>query len=143
MNLLDQTQTALVTAQPTPPAAGTDFQWDSPEHTRILIISIRLTLTTDTNTDSRRVTIESKQGSISFAQAPAPGDQTESAAVDYYFSPCVLGIDGTTDHSRQWAPVSPHFYLHPRDTLCSNISNLQSGDQVSDIRIRYYQKLPR
>lgn len=141
--LLNFDDVGLVTANVPDPGAGADFVWTSTENTRILVISIRLLLTTDGTAANRRLTVQARQGPIPIAEAPAPGDQTATLAWTYCFAPCVLGIDGGTNHSKQWAPISPNFYLEPGHSVASAVSNLVAADQLSDIQIRYYQKMPR
>ena len=141
--LLSFSEVGLVTASIDNPPAGSNFRWESPEDTRILVISIRLLLTTDANAADRRLSVAALHGPIIFAEAPAPGDQAANLPWTYCFAPCVLGIDGGTDHLKQWAPISPNLYLERNHALASELSNIQVGDQLSDIVIRYYQKMPR
>jgi len=143
MDLLDRNQVGLQTESPTDPASGTNWRWDIPLDTRIEVISITFLLTAAGAGGDRMVTVEAYHGSTSFAQAPAPGIHPDSAAYRYYFAPCILGIDKGTDFGRLWAPISPHFYLDNGQAIGTNISNLQATDQLSEIRLRYYQKLPR
>lgn len=143
LNMLDRSDVGLVTVGPTSPAPGANLHWISPADTRILIHSVFLTLATDATAANRRTTIQGLHGSIAFTQAPAPGDQIASTTIAYRFAPCILGIDGSTEHSLQWAPISEHLYLEQGHALGTLISNIQATDQISNIRIRFYQRLPR
>ncbi len=143
LNLLDRLEVGLVTEQPDNPPVGGNLRWLSPADTRILVHSVYLTFVSDANAANRRVTIQGFHGSIAFTQAPAPGDQVASATINYRFAPCILGIDGTAEHTTQWAPISEHLYLEQSHALATAISNIQATDQISAVTIRYYQKLPR
>jgi len=141
--LLDFGQIGLITRVIDSPAAGVDFRWDSPEDTRILVISISFLLTSDANIDNRRATVRAYQGPVQIAEAPAPGLQVASESLTYHFAPCVLGIDDSTDNPVMWAPISPNMVLDRDHSLASNIYAIQAGDQISNIVIRYYQSMPR
>ncbi len=143
LDLLDRNTAGLVThIEPNPPA-GNNLRWESPEDTRILIHSIFLHLETDANVANRRITIQGTHGSTPFSQAPAPGHQVASETINYRFAPCILGIDESDDLSYMWAPISEHLYLERAHSLETNIINIQATDQISEVAIRYYQRLPR
>jgi hypothetical protein len=143
LDLLDRRTVGLVTEQLDNPAPGANLQWESPEDTRILVHSIFFRLVADANAANRRVTIQASHGSVAFSQAPAAGHQVAAETIDYRFAPCILGIDESDDLGFMWAPISEHLYLDRSHSLETEIINLQVGDQISDIRIRYYQSLPR
>jgi len=141
--MLDRTEVALVTATPDDPLAGANLHFLIQEDTRVLIHSIIFLFTTDANVATRRVAIQGWVGSTPFVQAAAPGDQAANAIITYHYAPCVLGIDGTTAHDKQWATISEHLYLDRGHAIATDITNMQVGDQISAVHIRYYQKLPR
>lgn len=143
LDFMDRYYVGLVTRDLDDPAAGADLSWRSPEDTRLLLHSVFLTLTTDANVANRRVTVQGCHGSTAFTQAPAPGHQVASETIYYRFAPCILGIDESDDLSYMWAPISEHLYLEPDHYLQTNVINIQAGDQISDVTIRYYQRLPR
>ena len=143
LDLLDRNQVGLVTLQPDNPAAGNNLYWECPEDTRVLVHSVFFLLTTDANVANRRVCVQATHGSVGFSQAPAPGHQVASETIYYRFAPCILGIDESADLSYMWAPISEHLYLERGHALQSLIVNIQATDQISELLIRYYQKLPR
>jgi len=143
LDLLSRDTVGLVTRQLDNPPAGNNLYWPSPENTRILVHSVSLVLVTNANVANRRVTIQASHGSTPFSQAPAPGHQVASETIDYRFAPCILGIDESTDLSFMWAPISEHMYLEREHALETAIINIDPADQISEIKIRYYQSLPR
>lgn len=143
LDLLSRDQVGLLTDRPDDPPIGVNLNWISPQNTRILVHSVTLTVTTNANVANRRVTIQGAHGSVPFTQAPAPGHQVATETINYFFAPCILGIDESDDLSTMWAPISEHLYLEPGHSLETAIINLDGGDQLSDIKIRYYQALPR
>ena len=143
LTLFGRDNIGLVTAVLDNPAAGSNLHWESPEFTRILVHSISFQLVADANVFSRRVTIQGTHGSAAFSQAPAPGHQVANETINYRFAPCILGIDESDDLSFMWAPISEHLYLEHEHALETAIINIQTGDQLQNINIRYYQSLPR
>ena len=142
-SIFDRNNIGLITRTLDNPSAGANLYWKSPENTRILVIAINFTLATSAAVATRRATVQALQGSTPFAEAPAPGDQIASLTWTYHFAPCILGIDGGTDHSTQWASLSPNLFLDPDHALATAISNIDATDQLSAITIRYYQTMPR
>jgi len=139
----DRNEIGLVTAQPDNPAPGADLQWPSPEMTRILIHSIYFTLVTDANAANRRACVEAYHGGTPFCMAPSPGHQVASETIAYRFAPCILGIDESDDLAYMWAPMSGNLILEHVHALYITVLNIQATDQISAVKIRFYQKLPR
>lgn len=140
---LDPATTGLQTLLLDNPAAGANLYWTSPEFTRILVHSIYFKLVTDANVANRRACIEAFHGSTPFCCSPSPGHQVASETIEYRFAPCILGIDMSADLGYMWAPVSANLYLDPYHALGVTVINIQATDQLSNVRIRYYQKIPR
>lgn len=142
MSTLDRRLVGLVTVQPNNPAPGTNLFYTNPEDSRIQILSVYLRLEADSNAANRHVTIEGLQGNFPFSSSPAPANQIADADINYRFGTCMLGIDQTTNLTTQWGVLSSNIYLEPEDKLHTDIINIQIGDQLSAITIRYRKSQP-
>lgn len=143
LDLFDRQVIGLQTVHPDTPAAGSALTWNSPEFTRVMFQSLTFKVATDANVADRHIVIDAYHGSTLFSQCPAPGHQVASETIYYRFAPCILGIDESDDLSYMWAPLTEHLFLDPQHMLRINILNIQVGDQISEIALRFYQKLPR
>jgi hypothetical protein len=124
------------------PAAATNLEWANPEDTPIRLLYFQCTLVTDANVDDRMLQLVGFTAEDRISTSIAPGTQPPGKTRTYYFSPCILGIDGGDDLDAMWSPLAHELYLLPDDTLQTRISHIKAGDQLSDIHIRYRQELP-
>lgn len=142
-HLLDRDETGLVMATIPDPAVGADFAWVVPEYTNILPISLTFKLVTAAAATQRHVHVAGRLGGTYFCIAAAPGHQDASSTCRYDFALCVLGIDEQTVHNFQTATLPQAMILKTAEELVSNVQGLDAADQISEIELRYLQKLPR
>lgn len=142
MSRFDRRLVGYITREITDPDAGANIYYEITEDTRVALVSFQCVVTSDANTDIRRLVLDGQDGHHTFAVTPAPGTQIESEAITYNFAPCVLGIDDSDDLSQMWAPLCSDFYLDPGMHFEARVLNIQTGDQISGALIRLAQHMP-
>jgi len=135
-------QHGLITASIDEPAAGNNLTWTNPENTPIRILFFTCRLVTDAVVDDRMLQLVGYTGGNQTSRTVAAATQPPGKTRDYYFSPCVLGIDGGDDHQAIWAPLAHDFLLIPGDHIETVVGSLKIGDQLSLAYVRYRQELP-
>lgn len=142
-HILDRAETGLIIIEVPDPAPGANMQWIDPEYTNVMPVSIEFTFTTAAGGSSRHVQVAGRRGGLMFCHSPAPNHQDASIVTNYGFALCVLGLDKQTDHQFQTAPLSGGLVLTSHEEFITDIFNIQSSDQITDIHLRYLQKMPR
>lgn len=142
-SILDRAATGLEVVHIPDPAQGADFAWVTPEFTNILPVSISLLITTSGAPANRLVMIAGRRGGTSFCHATAPGVVTALKSIEVHFSICVLGLDAQPDNDIMTGCLSGACVLNYDEEVISIVDDLDSGDQISDITMRYLQKMPR
>jgi len=142
-SILDRETTGLETIHIPDPAAGANLCWNIPEYTNILPISLSFVLSSDGTPSNRLVTVAGQRGGIAFCHAPAPAIMEANKIVDYHFAICVLGVDAYATNLYMTGCLSSACVLSYGEDLITMVDNLQAGDQISGVYLRYLQKMPR
>lgn len=119
----------------TNPSAGANFSLAVLPRAREQLIYISFKLITDANAANRLIQIGALINSIPFYTSNAGTAEIASRDYDYYFN---IGIGssftgGSTDDVN--APLNAQFFLEDDDTITITITDIQVGDQISDIRL--------
>jgi len=142
-SVLDRETTGLELVKIPDPPLGADLSWTTPEFTNILPVSLSLLVTTDATAANRLVIVAGRRGGTSFCHATAPGVVVASKAVTLHFSICVLGLDAQPDNDIMTGCLSGSCILNYNEELITIIDNIQGGDQISEVSLRYLQRMPR
>jgi hypothetical protein len=136
----------LVTITPSDPAAGVDFNWGVPGNSIVLIRSVRFFFLTDGTAANRLVQLACNDTANVFGIVNPGTLQTAAQNVEYNWA---IGITPTTatpgggTRIQVNAPLPEDLYLRGQggtsDLLQSFVRNIQAGDQISSIVIRYEQ----
>jgi len=142
MSILDTSVFSLKTFTQADPAVGTDFLFHCPENLRIKLIGLTFQLVTDANVANRNVEIYITDGTNICPTFTAAGLQVASETVIYYWAPGARIYDGTAAGLNMYQPLSDDLFLEPSEYLGSIVTNIQVGDQISDIvyRVQYWPR---
>jgi len=127
-SILDRETTGLETIHIPDPAAGANLCWN---------------ISSDGTPSNRLVTVAGQRGGIAFCHAPAPAIMEANKIVDYHFAICVLGVDAYATNLYMTGCLSSACVLSYGEDLITMVDNLQAGDQISGVYLRYLQKIPR
>jgi hypothetical protein len=136
---LDTTIFDLVVQDLADPAPGILAGLTSPTNARILVVAVRLVLVTSAGGANRTVHLHYTDGTLDLFVTPAPAVQTASSTREFNFAIGSGGpFVGATDDERV-TPLPSQLFLGPNFTLDIDVTNIQAGDQLSEI-VYTYQK---
>jgi hypothetical protein len=120
----------------TNPAPGANFSYTCPANTRMEIISVFLTLTTDATVASRLVLIHGHDGTSNIQVAEATLVQVNSSSCSYSASSAGGSLRTTATDSIYCLILPSPLILNPGEFLRSTVLAIQATDQISAITIR-------
>lgn len=129
----------LVTVIGVDPGAGNDFSYPVPANSRIEAIYIGFIFSTDANAANRYTIISGATPTLNQQMGASAIAQTAGLT---WGQGHVAGLPQEVDLSAQnitLTPMSPNLILEPGDALEANILNIQAGDAIASIIIRYKQ----
>ncbi len=140
MNLhhpLDTSVFRIAQENPANPGAGNNFSWTPPSNSRVLVLGVEFILTTDANAAGRIVTLEAREGANTFSHSLAVAGHIASLAVQHTFQPNVIGADRIGTYLHMLSVLPYPLILQVGDTLNTDILQIQVGDAITNIHIRY------
>lgn len=129
----------IITITPADPAAGANLSFLVPINAFIIPLSIDFLFTTSAVVATRIVSVSGYDGSDRFQVTKSQNSQAASAAWSYHFSVNIGGAIGLAGTSEQNGVISYPMLLRQGDSLITNIVNIDAGDQISNVVIRYLQ----
>ena len=130
---------ALYLQQIANPAAGANFLLNNNANIRIQFVCIKFTLTTDATVATRTVTIIIDDGTNTILQLSSATTLTASLSQTYTF---VAGYPIRDTTTTVIEPMPLNFEIMRYHRLRSAITNLQAGDQISNVFIYQKRSLP-
>lgn len=138
----DITSYDIITITPAAPGAGAQLLFPIATNTRIKLVSIYFRFTTDANAANRVVRVGINDGTNNIITGITPILQTLSSVRDYFFS-IRSGTDrellGGAGSNEEWCAINSEADLRFGDSIITSINNIQAGDLVENIQIRYKQ----
>jgi len=123
------------------PAAATDFTFTVPANTRMLIVSISFTLTTDANVANRTIRLIFSSPTVAILSVSSQTAQaaSESGQMSFYIG---AGESFSSFYSLdKHIPLPDHYWLNPGSSVSSNIRSFQAGDTITNIRIHHLTQI--
>lgn len=129
----------IVTLEPPDPAAGAGYTFGVPANSRVQIIGVSFTLTTDANAANRLPYCEGYDGALTFLGSSFNSPVVANSVVRAHFSIHGGGQQASGTYNFAMIALADHLYLRINDTLRINVVSIQAGDTITDIAIRYKQ----
>jgi len=123
------------------PAAANALLYPVPDNQVMQIVGIRLQLVTSAVVADRRVFVElvDDLGANPIQTSTACIVQAANLTYTYNFTCGVAPVDATADSLRVYAPLACGLQLFDADQLTISATNLAAGDQIQNVRLRYYE----
>lgn len=129
----------LITVKPSDPAAGTDFSFAAPVHSIILPVSLSFVLLTAAGGGTRTVLIATNDGTDNIFITNSTFLHSGGVSRQYVAQAGGNLKDSASGFSFQFLNMSIYQYLRFGDSLVSIVTGIESGDQISSIKIRFMQ----
>lgn len=129
----------VITLSPANPSAGADFSLDVNANTRWQVTFVGFRLITDANSGTRIIGVHGFDGTDIIYRAMSSATMSVSANSQFHFN---VGIGRSTtggSAADQIISLNAHLILNIGDSIRITVTNIQVGDQISDIRIRVHQ----
>lgn len=129
----------LATVAPANPGANTQLDWACPDNARVHILQLTYLFTTDANAANRNHIIEAVSGGVNQPVAASTVNHTASLAWRITYP---MGLPAEVDLTASTyllIPFPTGIILEPGDSIETNIQNMQAGDAITAIVIRYKQ----
>lgn len=139
LNALGPDPVAIITLAPADPAAGANLSLTVNANARWQLLFIGFLLTTDVNAATRLINMHGFDGTDIIYNAMPSATQTASLNIRYHFN---TGIGRSTtggSSANQIISINADFLLNLGDSIRTTITNIQVGDQISDVRVRVKQ----
>lgn len=127
------------TINPGNPAAGANFFENVPPNTRIEIISITATLTTDANVIDRLLLFHGFDATQAFCNSAPPFRQADSTTRTYFMGTATQNTDHASVFGFVFGSLSDKFILNSGDSTRITVQNIQATDALTNIIIRFKQ----
>lgn len=133
---LDNTVYDVLTIVQANPAPGANFTITVPDNERFQILGLRFALVNTSDAADRLIRINFNDGTTDHPIINVGRIQVATETISYNFAPGYTFQNSVTDFDS----IDQHFpndvILTPRNTIDSDIANLQAGDQLAVISIR-------
>lgn len=123
----------------TNPGAGANFSWAVPDNSRVEIISCNFQITADGNAANRQVQVKGDDGTYDFCYSVSPGVQTATELIYYNFAIDIEPRDLSGAYDLMNCKLASNMELSGGETFDSAIADIQVGDQIANVVIRYRQ----
>ena len=130
----------IITITPGNPSAGNNLVFAPNTQTRIQIISVLFTFTSDANAANRAVRLIITDGSDTFFIAPPDLVQVASQGEVYCFSVRGGSAYSSGDALTHSIPLPPNLWIRDTGSVESLITNIQVGDALTNPAIRFIQQ---
>lgn len=127
----------LAVTKPSNPSAGAALEWDIPANARLEILSVDFLYEADANAADRLLQVWTVTAGQGEQHAVAKGNQTANEDCTYHFSVGIAGEDDIGVHEIQSAALPTNMLVQAGDQIRIIAWNIQAGDQISAIVIRY------
>lgn len=135
MPIIPPAQGYLFTASAGAGTPGNEHSISVPARNRWRLHSIALSLTTDANAANRRVHIIIRRAPSDYLIYPTNTDQTAGLSWAYYFAPH-LGNLQTALGTVLTFGIGPPWVLAAGDTILTQTTNIQAGDQYTALIVK-------
>jgi len=136
MNNTDTNVFDIKTFSQANPAAASDFIFAVPARRRLQILSISFILANDANAANRNVGLIFDDSALVFDRCGLTPNFTANETITFQFYKGAGTEIIEAGGGRIWAPLNGELYLVTGDSIRSQVTNMQVGDQISDIVIR-------
>jgi len=119
------------------PAGGADFTIPAILSLRRELLSLRFTFTCDATVMNRLVHLHHTDGTNVTGVSTGPGLQTASEAIIYEFATSQLTLDASGPLGLMQGQIPTNTFMNGGDSIYSVIDNIQAGDAITDITLRY------
>lgn len=119
------------------PGAGNNLDHSFSQFARFQIVALNFTLTADVTVATRIVRLKTVSDTYSCNYAIAPGGHTASESLNYYFGLGLANQDLSGTLGLMTVCLPDDLIVQKDDDFESDVLNLQAGDAITNIRIRY------
>lgn len=136
---IDSNVFQVVTDTPADPAAGADFVWPTPANSRVEIVSVVFEIVADGTAINRQAQVNINNTVVDVQHSVAPGIQVAGETLEYQFAIDNDPLDLSGAYQLMTCKLAELLTMDPGDRFVSNVLNLQAGDQIQNIVIRFRQ----
>lgn len=130
----------LQSAAPGAPGAGNNLVWTVPDGLVVEIQSIVFRFSTDANAVDRVIIARGENtGGSPFALSPAVAVQTASKTFTHSFAVGIMPADYSTEASRMFSCLACCIFLEAGEDFVIDVRNIQAGDSITNIELRYLE----
>lgn len=128
----------IVNVEPGNPAPGGLLTWNVPANAVVQVVSVSVSLTTDSTVIDRHVEIYVSDGGVYIPNTPAAIVQPASKTWTYFFTIGIAPLDLSTVFSEVYQPFGCCYQIETGASLIVNANNIQGVDQIAAVKIRYF-----